>query len=96
MPPELTYGQKAVGLKFNPSGDDRVGTVKQQFADIIDGLNAIRIASGPGEKGRLASIAITEAQAAQMWAVKAITWEEGNPVTGVTSPVAGATAPNAG
>ena len=45
---EQTFGEKAVGLSFNPSGDDAVA--------------------------RRASVAITEAQTAQMWAVKAITW----------------------
>jgi len=29
-----------------------------------------------GEHKRLASVAITEAQAAQMWAVKALTWKD--------------------
>lgn len=28
---ELTYGQKAVGLTFNPSGDDAVGQAKANF-----------------------------------------------------------------
>jgi hypothetical protein len=30
----------------------------------------------PSERSRLASVAITEAQTAQMWAVKAITWKD--------------------
>lgn len=71
-----TYGERAVGITFNPSGDDRVNTVKRQFADLIDLLSDIRMSSGQSEKSRLASIAITEAQAAQMWAVKAITFEQ--------------------
>lgn len=33
---ELTFGQKAVGLTFNPSGDDKVAKAKQLFADVID------------------------------------------------------------
>jgi hypothetical protein len=45
-----TFGQRAVGLSFNPSNDDAVAQ-------------------------RMASVAITEAQTAQMWAVKAITWK---------------------
>ena len=44
----LTFGEKAVGLSFNPSGERR----------------------------RMLSIAITEAQTAQMWAVKAATWSD--------------------
>jgi hypothetical protein len=74
---DLTFGQRAVGLTFNPSGDEDVGKVKQAYAEIIDTLNELRNdASYDKEKQRLCSIAITEAQAAQMWAVKAITWRE--------------------
>ncbi len=72
----LTYGQKAVGLSFNPSGDDKVARVKQMYADIIDMMDDLRVSAGCGEAGRLASIAITEAQTAQMWAVKALTWKD--------------------
>lgn len=71
-----TFGQKAVGLAFNPSGDDAVAKCKQIFADAIDQMNDLRNASGSQEARRLASIAITEAQAAQMWAVKALTWRD--------------------
>ncbi len=72
---ELTYGQKAVGLKFNPSGDDAVARCKQMFADVIDQMNDLRVSSTDPEVKRMCSVAITEAQAAQMWAVKAITWQ---------------------
>lgn len=80
---ELTYGQKAVGLSFNPSNNPSVQTIKTQYASIIDSLNqAIAempvndagLPSNP-ERIRLYKIAITEAQSAQMWAVKAITWQ---------------------
>lgn len=70
-----TYGQKAVGLSFNPSGDDAVAQCKQEFAAVIDRMNELRLRSGP-EVARMASIAITEAQTAQMWAVKALTWKD--------------------
>lgn len=33
---ELTFGQKAVGLSFNPSCNDKVNKVKQLAADLID------------------------------------------------------------
>jgi hypothetical protein len=46
---ELSYGEKAVGLGFNPGANPEVK--------------------------RMASVAITELQTAQMWAVKAITWQ---------------------
>jgi hypothetical protein len=70
-----TFGQKAVGLSFNPSGDDAVAGCKQEFADVIDRMDDLRNSlSASPEVKRMASIAITEAQTAQMWAVKALTW----------------------
>lgn len=71
----LTYGEQAVGLTFNPSGDERVREIKQGFADLIDGLDTSRKAAKTPEAHRLFSIAITEAQGAQMWAIKAVTWK---------------------
>ena len=70
----MTYGEQAVGLTFNPSGDARVNEVKRLFAQIIDLCNELRAEAGQSEKGRLFSVAITEAQTAQMWAVKGITF----------------------
>lgn len=72
----LTFGQKAVALNFNPSGDDTISQIKQKYADIIDQLNDLRATTTSSEMKRLCSVAITEAQGAQMWAVKAITWED--------------------
>lgn len=71
-----TYGQKAVGISFNPSADSAVDRVKQQYANIIDGMNDLRNTTESPEVKRMCSIAITEAQTAQMWAVKAITWKD--------------------
>ena len=71
-----TFGQKAVGLAFNPSGDDAVAKCKQIFADAIDQMNELRKTTESTEVKRMASVAITEAQTAQMWAVKAITWKD--------------------
>lgn len=70
----MTYGEKAVGLTFNPSGDPLVNDIKKRFADDIDEMDALRLRSTSQEQKRLASIAITEIQGAQMWAVKAATW----------------------
>jgi len=75
---ELTYGEQAVGLTFNPSNNDAVHQMKIAYAIIIDNLNDTRrlaVAAGDSEKARLCSVAITEAQTAQMWAIKAITWK---------------------
>lgn len=71
----LSFGEKAVGLTFNPSGDEDVNKIKQYYADIIDKLNYLR-GTERNEKARLLSVAITEAQTAQMWAVKGITWKD--------------------
>ncbi len=70
----MSYGEKAVGLTFNPSGDERVQKIKELYAQIIDMMCDIRTPD-TNEHNRLASIAITEAQTAQMWAVKAITYK---------------------
>lgn len=73
MDREQTYGERAVGLTFNPSGSDIVHKLKDLYAHIIDELNDMK-ADGENERNRLLAIAITEAQGAQMWAVKAATW----------------------
>lgn len=72
----LSYGGMACGVDFNPSGDPAVAHLKAAFANIIDHLDLAR-ATVPmsAEQKRLLSIAITEAQGAQMWAVKAITYK---------------------
>lgn len=76
MSTELTYGQKAVGLTFNPSSDDRIHSIKQRFADLIDEMNNLRSTANSPDRARLASITITELQTAQMWAVKTLTWKD--------------------
>lgn len=77
LPTELTFGQKAVGLNFNPSGEDAVALCKKEFAIAIDRMNDFRnLSSSSQEAKRMASIAITELQTAQMWAVKALTWKD--------------------
>jgi hypothetical protein len=69
----VTYGEGLVGMSFNPSGNEDVNKIKQHYADIIDLLNIKRSEAVDGEVKRHYSVAITEAQTAQMWAVKAIT-----------------------
>lgn len=72
---ELTYGQKAVWITFNPSWDEKVMKAKMLSAQLIDLMNEIRWEQR-SEQARLCSVAITEIQTAQMWAVKAITWKD--------------------
>lgn len=74
---EFTYGEKAVGLQFNPGGMSSVNVCKETFAKAIDQMNDLRNhPEATPEMKRLASIAITELQGSQMWAVKALTWKD--------------------
>lgn len=73
----LTFGEKAVGITFNPGNNPAVEECKKTYAKIIDQLNDVRNDPATPQEGKhLASVAITEAQGAQMWAVKAITWRD--------------------
>lgn len=77
-PKPLSFGQKAVGLTFNPGNNAKVESIKQKFAAIIDELESYRNPVNEErhpEVSRMLSIAITEAQTSQMWAVKAVTWQ---------------------
>ena len=47
---ELTFGQKAVGLQFNPSGEDNVTKAKQLMADAIDLLEKDATLKNPEHK----------------------------------------------
>lgn len=81
----LSYGEKAVGLSFNPSAGSEIGDHVQTlkvaaaaFIDVCNNLRSTELAKPKelqnGEKIRMYSVAITEAQTAQMWAVKGVTW----------------------
>jgi len=70
----LTFGERAVGLSFNPGLRSDVHGCKSAFAALIDQMDDLRSATNDQEKKRLASVAITELQTAQMWAVKALTF----------------------
>lgn len=72
---ELTFGEKAVGITFNPSSNPMVDAIKGKSAELIDVLHTLREATPNSEIKRQLSIAITEVQTAQMWAVKAVTWQ---------------------
>lgn len=70
---DLTFGQKAMDVSFNPSGDEKVAKLKSLYAEIADILNDDR-GENRDDRARIASVAITEARTAQMWAVKAVTF----------------------
>lgn len=88
MPPEgpaagtdgaaLTYGQRAVGLSFNPSNDTTVQHLKELFAQVIDTITALPVGATQVVGGRAALMeeAVRQAQTAQMWAVKVATWKD--------------------
>lgn len=70
---ELTFGEKAVGLSFDPQNSPKVQELKEQAAAFIDTCNDLREESTDNEVKRMCAVAITELQTAQMWAVKAAT-----------------------
>lgn len=71
--PQLTFGQKASGVTFNPGGNPEVDEIKKQYALIIDLPNDAR-SKVKGEAARYYSKAISQAEDSQMNAVKAATW----------------------
>lgn len=72
----LSFGEKACGVSFNPGGNPVVAEIKNDFALLVDKLNNTRSVETDPEVKRMLSIAITEMQTAQMWAVKAVTWNK--------------------
>ena len=68
----LSFGEDMVGKSFNPNQREDVAEIKDLYAKVIDILNHART-NAIGNKARELSIAITEAQTAQMWAVRSIT-----------------------
>lgn len=72
----LTFGEKAVGVTFNPGGHPGVNSIKEKCAALIDELHEFRNNSTSPDAKRCASEAITQIQTGQMWGVKAVTWQE--------------------
>lgn len=60
--PGYSFGQKAVGYSFNPSGSDAVGKFKTILAIAIDEMNDLRNSTKSQEVKRLCSVTITELQ----------------------------------
>jgi hypothetical protein len=71
----LTFGEKLVGLTFNPSSDNKVGQAKRLCAELADLLNDHR--NEPSERPQLEAAlfnhAIGEILNAQMNVVKVLT-----------------------
>lgn len=73
---ELSFGEKLVGLKFNPSADDKVSNAKALFAAAADLLNEHAIENNMGGnpfQNRLFDHAVGELLNAQMNVVKVLT-----------------------
>lgn len=71
-----TIGEYRVGIAFNPSGDRTVSALKAAAALFIDLCAAIQKPEDEAtrsEVARLVALAITHAEDAAMWAVKAAT-----------------------
>ncbi len=72
---QLTYGEKLVGLTFNPSQDDKVAKAKQLCAELADLLHDH--AARPSERSALETLlhnhAMGEILNAQMNVVKVLT-----------------------
>lgn len=75
LPRELTFGEKAVGLTFNPGGHQAVNSIKTLSAALIDELNDMCNASVTDEQREQFTLAIRSVQTGQMWGVKAATWQ---------------------
>lgn len=73
---ELTFGEKRVGITFNPGNNPAVDHVKSAAAQLIDicksGMDAAN-SEGNSEAARCFAQACTVFEDAAMWAVKGIT-----------------------
>ena len=67
-----TLGAQRVRLDFNPSSDATVARIKRAGAALIDAVN-----DEPGDP-RLKALAMTAAEEAAMWGVKAVTTPKGS------------------
>lgn len=79
----LTFGEKAVGLTFNPSGDNKETKAKQLFAEAIDLLeeehhNKVNDANVQltWTRNVLRTAAFNAIITAQMAVVKYLTWRD--------------------
>lgn len=70
----LSYGEKMVGMEFNPSGANSVLQIKRHCAGLIDAMDKLRSETEDPNVKFIATHAIGDVIAAQMMAVKAVTW----------------------
>lgn len=77
---ELSFGEKLVGLNFNPGGDDKVKKAKELFAEVANMLEEARVSNF--KEGTYTSMhdliyknAVSEVLNAQMNVVKFLTFK---------------------
>jgi hypothetical protein len=68
----MTLGESRCHINFNPSSDDKIATFKRMMADAIDYCHTEMLYLDDSEASRCLSIAMTELETAQMYAVKGI------------------------
>jgi hypothetical protein len=73
----MSLGEDRVRLSFNPDEDPLVEEIKRKTAELIDLCNKQRQESGPGERQRLFSLAMTAYEEASTWGVKGFTYKVG-------------------
>lgn len=71
----VTYGERLVGKKFNPSGNKDVDKVKMLLAEAVDIVRNRTTVHGTVHAS-LVDAATLSLLEGQMMSVKAITWEE--------------------
>lgn len=73
---QLTYGQKLVGLTFNPSADPKVQEVKEKCAELIDLIQESWTPFMGNIPSGFYDDAIKNIVLAQMLTVKGLTWTD--------------------
>lgn len=76
----MTAGEIAVGLAFNPSGDEKVNKIKTLIAEVFDIVEQSvdvnredRFPYDVARQRKMRDAALSEIITAQMWAVKVVT-----------------------
>ncbi len=75
--PKLTFGQKLMGVSFNPSRNPMVDEVKMAFGKMVDDIQRQSgVAPYYSPKGELGRLAISQIILTQMAVVKVLTLDE--------------------
>lgn len=69
---EKTLGELRIRTDFNPSNDKLVDVLKQDYARLLDKVNALPTRDGEAARAKAESLTLLETSA--MWAVKCATF----------------------